>query len=102
MWSFSRWRHGNGGSDDFGAMCIPCYKMTHTGRIFPKLGEIIFSEKSFMPGVIAHEALHAAAATLRALFDGAEAVALGEQNGDPEERLAYTLGSLSRQIVDHS
>lgn len=98
MCSYVNWRLGIC-EDDYGARCLPFFRMLSTGRVYPKLGEIIFCRESFMPEVIAHEAVHAAAATVRVIA-GDEAVSLGEENGAKEECLAYVVGSLVREIVD--
>lgn len=73
-------------------------------HLLPRQGELLLHRGWIGTEVIAHEAVHLATSTLRALADLSSAdaglVALGEEIDDNEERLAYLAGIFARLVTD--
>jgi len=101
MHSYGHWRSPRPeNKSGYEGICIPFWRWNPlTEQPGPKLGEVLFYRGRLGTSVITHEAIHVTASTMRVLVNR-EAVDLGDENGDPEERFAYTHCSLCRQLVD--
>lgn len=118
MYRYCR-RNGTTGSN-YAAICRPFRRTYYTrdgaSRKLPVLGELVFTVLSFTGGTTAHECIHAALSTLRALKLSCEVESepdprraareqlklgrLGNKYGTDEERLAAIAGRLVSECVE--
>lgn len=87
----------NGG---YGALTIPTWRERYEGEtriIAPKIGDVLFYKNCLGSECISHEAVHMATSYLRLINQ----LHLGDQIDEGEEKLAYCIGSCTRQIVDN-
>lgn len=102
MWEFgaklSIWNKDKIGG--YGAITIPIWHEKYNGseRITsPKIGDVLFCKEILGSECISHEAVHMATSYLRFTNQ----LLLTEQIDENEEKLAYCIGSCTRQIVDN-
>ncbi|HYW17716.1 MAG TPA: hypothetical protein VE956_00130 [Nodularia sp. (in: cyanobacteria)] len=84
----------------YGALTIPLWRERYEGdkRITaPKIGNVLFCKEILGSECISHEAVHMATSYLRLT----QQLQLTGQIDENEEKLAYCIGSCTRQIVDN-
>lgn len=84
----------------YGAITIPTWREKFVGGEFkkaPKIGNVLFYKDCLGSECISHEAVHMATSYLRILNQ----LRLSDQIDEDEEKLAYCVGSCTRQIVDN-
>jgi hypothetical protein len=84
----------------YGAITIPAWRERFDGDNWiksPKIGTVLFYKALLGSEVISHEAVHMATSYLRITNE----LRLSEQIDNDEEKLAYCIGSCTRQIVDN-
>lgn len=84
----------------YGAITIPCRREKHHEGNWitaPKIGDVLFYKDCLGSECISHEAVHMATNYLR--FKNQ--LLLTDQIDENEEKLAYCIGSCTRQIVDN-
>ncbi|BDA74340.1 hypothetical protein CAL7716_085060 [Calothrix sp. PCC 7716] len=101
MWEVGRklstWEKDKGG---YGAITIPTWREKFVdGQLIkaPKIGTVLFYKDLLGSETISHEAVHMATSYLRIL----DQLKLSNQIDENEEKLAYCIGSCTRQIVDN-
>jgi hypothetical protein len=84
----------------YGAVTIPCRREKCSEGIWitaPKIGDVLFYKDCLGSESISHEAVHMATSYLRLKNQ----LLLTDQIDEREEKLAYYIGSCTRQIVDN-
>lgn len=102
MHAYAAWRTDGRNVDGFAGIVIPMHTERIIGRrpeLRPKLGELLLCRQALGTSVLSHEALHMATSTLRSVGP-TELLRLGPEIDEPEERLAYLMCGLCRQVVD--
>lgn len=102
MWDagakLSTWdKDKNGG---YGALTVPLWRERYEGEnriTAPKIGDVLFCKEILGSECISHEAVHMATSYLRLTNQ----LILTSQIDENEEKLAYCIGSCTRQIVDN-
>lgn len=92
-----RWGHENAGHD-FAAMVSP-YEKRRGNELSKEIGEAIFCKERLGFGLTCHELLHCSLWHERLIEKNTNAT-FGEDCGEVEERLAYTLTEYGRQFND--
>jgi hypothetical protein len=102
MWRFgaklSPWEKDEEGG--YGAITIPVWRQKLKDGVWikaPKIGDVLFYQGLLGSECITHEAVHMATSYLRI----SDSLILGDQIDEHEEKLAYCIGSCTRQIVDN-
>lgn len=83
----------------YGALTIPLWREKYEGEkriTAPKIGDVLFYNDCLSSECISHEAVHMATSYLRFINE----LMLTSQIDENEEKLAYCIGSCTRQIVD--
>ena len=84
----------------YGAITIPLWRERYQKKeriTAPKIGNVLFYRECLGSECISHEAVHMATSYLRFINQ----LALTSQIDENEEKLAYCIGSCTRQIVDN-
>jgi hypothetical protein len=79
---------------DWLGLVVPSYRVSRDNVISPKVGDILLWQERLGVGLVSHEAVHAATSFLRIMGN----LRLGNQIDHDEESLAYTIGSVTKQI----
>lgn len=93
--SYEQDQHGG-----YGAITIPLWRQRYDGDKWikaPKIGAVLFYKDLLGSECISHEAVHIATSYLR----HTDQLKLSDQIDENEEKLAYCIGSCTRQIVDN-
>ncbi len=99
MWAYGSQLSCCHRDDGYDAITIPTYRQRFVDNkwvIAPKIGTVLFHKNRLGSSVISHEAVHMATSYLRIT----NKLQLSDEIDDEEEKLAYCVGSCTRQIVD--
>lgn len=100
---FHKLNHSDDKSEDFGAIVMPERRFKVGCRdsemlVHPILGFVLFSKDQLGSETTAHESVHMATHFLRRKR---KSLQLSQENGEREETLAYTIGIVHVQLVQH-